>query len=164
MQTVLTFLPLVLILAAFAAAFFFLRSRRPGNRAYQAASGLALFTGFLLLWVTLGVGLFGEPDRTETLLVLGTLALGAIGALLARFRPEGMARALYAVAVAQALHIAFAFATGATSTAYLDREVIFNAVFAGLFAAAGWLFQRSAGAPLAGKKTPDGVPAEVAAE
>ena len=57
-----------------------------GDRIYRAAFGLAVLTGFLLMWVTLAVGIIGAENDEANVLFLGVLATGAIGAVLARFR------------------------------------------------------------------------------
>jgi hypothetical protein len=43
---------------------------------------------------------------------IGVLAVGIIGAIVARFRPHGMARALFATALAQALVAVIALLAG----------------------------------------------------
>ena len=65
--------------------------------------GLAVAGGFFLVWVHLAVGIIGNDTNRENLMFAGVLAVGIIGALVARFRPAGMARAAGATAIAQAL-------------------------------------------------------------
>ncbi|WP_324676639.1 hypothetical protein [Hymenobacter sp. GOD-10R] len=77
---------------------------RLGNTsAYRMAVGAALAVALLLVWTNLAVGLIGSENNPANLLYGGVLAVGLIGAILARFRPLGMVRTLYAVAFAQAL-------------------------------------------------------------
>ena len=71
--------------------------------AYRIAVGMALAAAFLLVWINLAVGVIGSEDNPANLLYGGVLAVGLIGVLIARFRPHGMARALFATAIAQAL-------------------------------------------------------------
>lgn len=74
---------------------------RATTRAYRIAAGLGLGTGLILIWINGAVGLIGSEDNPANLLYAGVLAVGAIGAALARLEPRGMARALFATAFAQ---------------------------------------------------------------
>ena len=76
--------------------------RLTANSAYRAAVGVALATAFVLVWMNLAVGVIGTEDHPANLLHGGVLAVGIVGAVGARFRPRGMARALVATALAQA--------------------------------------------------------------
>jgi hypothetical protein len=60
-------------------------------------------TGIVLLWVNGAVGLIGNEDNPANLMYAGVLAIGLIGAALARLQPLGMAWALSVTAVAQFL-------------------------------------------------------------
>jgi hypothetical protein len=72
-----------------------------GKNAYRAALGLAVATAFVLIWLSLGVGIIGADGDPANRMYFGVVAVGIVGALIARFRPLGMARALFAMAVAQ---------------------------------------------------------------
>jgi hypothetical protein len=69
--------------------------------AYRAAVGVACATGFILFWINAAAGIIG--DGPVNLMYLGVLAVGFIGACIARFQPRGMAVALFATALAQML-------------------------------------------------------------
>jgi hypothetical protein len=71
--------------------------------AYRVAVGVALATAFILVWMNLAVGLIGNEDNLANLMYIGVLAVGLSGAVIARLEPRGMARALFATALAQAL-------------------------------------------------------------
>lgn len=71
------------------------------DRAYRAAAAITVGAGFLITWVNLAVGIIGDEDNPANLMYFGVLGVGFIGALLARFRPAGMAHALTATAIAQ---------------------------------------------------------------
>jgi len=73
------------------------------KKIYGIAVGVALFAALLILWINLAVGIIGEPDDLANLMYLGVLAVGMAGAFVTRFRPRGMARSLFAMALAQAL-------------------------------------------------------------
>jgi hypothetical protein len=76
-------------------------ARKGGTIAYRAAVGIACATGFLLVSINAAVGIIG--DGPVNLMYLGVIAVGLIGAFIARFGPRGMALALFATAVAQML-------------------------------------------------------------
>jgi hypothetical protein len=63
-----------------------------GNTVYRAAFGIAVLTGFLTVWVNLAVGMLGSENNIENLMFAGVLLIAAVGALVANFRPRGMAR------------------------------------------------------------------------
>jgi hypothetical protein len=72
-----------------------------GTIAYRVAVGIACATGFVLVFINAAAGIIG--DGPVNLLYLGVLAVGFVGALIARFEARGMALALFATAVAQML-------------------------------------------------------------
>ena len=84
---------------------------KPGS-AYRLAILAALATGFILLWIIGAVGLIGVEGDPYDRSYGGVLTVGLVGALIARFRPRGMARAMVAAAFAQALVAAVALIIG----------------------------------------------------
>jgi hypothetical protein len=76
-------------------------TRKVGVTAYRVAVGIACATGLVLVWINAAVGIIG--DGPVNLLYAGVLAVGFIGACIARFQSRGMALALFATAVAQML-------------------------------------------------------------
>ena len=89
-----------------------LAAREAGNIAYRAAVGVALAAALLLVWINLAVGIIGEPDELANLMYIRVLAVGITGAIIARFRPDAMAPALFATALAQALVAVIALIAG----------------------------------------------------
>lgn len=87
-------------------------SRISSDRYYRMGAGVAIATGFLVFWVNGAVGMIGDEDNAYNLLFLGAIAIGAIGALVAWFKPAGMAQALYATAMAHGLVSVVALAAG----------------------------------------------------
>jgi hypothetical protein len=75
--------------------------RKSGDTAYRAAVGVALAAAFLLVWVNGAVGIIETGSDDANLMYGGVLAVGIIGAMIARFQPHGMARALFATALAE---------------------------------------------------------------
>ncbi|MGE5376429.1 MAG: hypothetical protein ACM3XO_15330 [Bacteroidota bacterium] len=91
------------ILLAGTGLMYVLLARRAGNLAYRAAVDIALGAALLLLWVNLAVGIIGSEDNPANWLYVGVLAVGFMGAILARFQPPGMVRVMLVTALAQAL-------------------------------------------------------------
>jgi len=89
-----------------------LAARMTGNTWYRAAVGIAIATAFLTVWVNGAVGMLGSEDNPANLLFGVVLAVGLIGAVVARFRSRGMARAMEAAAVAQAAMTVYALVGG----------------------------------------------------
>ena len=124
---------------------FELAARRTGNRSYRAAVGVALAAAFILIWVNGAVGIIGSEDNDANLMYGGVLAIGVIGALIARFGPHGMARALFATALAQALVAVIALIAGLGSPWSGSLEIlVLNGFFVALFVGSAWLFRRAA--------------------
>jgi hypothetical protein len=120
-------------------------ARRVGNIAYRAAVGVAVAAALVLVWMNLAVGIIGSEDNPANLMYVGVLAVGIIGALIARLQPHGMARALFATAVAQALVgvIALIAGLGYPWSGPLELTLL-NGFFVGLFAGSALLFRRAA--------------------
>lgn len=78
-------------------------ARKAVNTTYRFAAGIAVATALLLIWTNLAVGLIKSENSPANLLFLGVLAVGFIGAVIARLNPIGMSRALFATAFVQAL-------------------------------------------------------------
>jgi hypothetical protein len=114
--------------------------------AYRAAVGVAVFATLFLVWVSLAVGILGVEGDPADLMYLGVIAVGIIGAILARFEPAGMARAMFAAATAQVVVAAIALIIGKqNSPASSLREVVgVNAMFTVLFLVSASLFRHSA--------------------
>lgn len=119
--------------------------RKTGDAAYRAGVGVALGAAFLLLWANGAVGLIGSENNEANLMYFGVLAVGVLGAFLARFQAAGLARALFATALAQALVAAIALFAGLGGPANGPFEIVaVNAFFVALFAGAGFLFREAA--------------------
>jgi hypothetical protein len=133
---------------------YVLVSRLGNTTTYRVAVGLAVMAGLLLVWANLAVGLVGSEHNPVNLMYGSVLAVAAIGALVARFRPLGMSRAMFGAAVTYLVVTAIALfvwppsAATAEPSANFVNVLVGNTVFAGLWAVAGWLFRRaSAGGP-----------------
>jgi hypothetical protein len=122
-----------------------LAARKADAIPYRAAVGIALAAALLLIWINLAVGIIGSEDNPANWMYGGVLAVGMIGAILARFRPHGMARALLAASLAQALVavIALIFGLGSPESRPLQIAAL-NGFFVALFVGSAWLFRHSA--------------------
>lgn len=121
-----------------------LLARKMGNFGYRAAVVIALTAAFILVWVNAAVGLIGDEGNLANLMYLGVLAVGFIGAIIARFRPHGMARALFATALAQALVAVIALIAGLGSPYSGTGEILIsNGLFIALWIGSALLFLRT---------------------
>ena len=118
-----------------------LASSATSNAAYRAAVGVALGAAFLLVWMNLAVGIIGNEGHPANLMYGGVLAVGIIGAIITRFQPRGLARALVATAHAQALVALVALIAGWGDTSTL---LILTGVFVALWLTSAWLFGKAA--------------------
>jgi hypothetical protein len=129
-------------LLAIACGLYELGARASGDRAYRAGFGLAVLAGLLTVWVNLAVGMLGDTGDPANLLFAGVLAVAALGALAARLRAPGMARAMAAAGAAQLLAVGIGIAIGG----YRANELLFSAGFALPWLGAALLFRHAAGA------------------
>lgn len=113
-------------------------ARLSSNTWYRAGAGIAIVTGFLTVWVNLAVGMLGSEHNPANTLFAGVLFVAALGAVIARFRATGMARAMYATAAAQGAMTLYALFGGYS-------EVVFHVgVFMLPWLVSAQLFARAA--------------------
>ena len=125
--------------------------------AYKVAVGLAVAAAFVLAWINAAAGIIG--DGPVNLMYLGVIAVGFVGAVIARFQSSGMALALFATAVTQMLVpvIALMMWKAGWKELLIDPNsphppfhpgiapvFVLNAVFAMLWVGSAWLFLRAA--------------------
>ena len=124
-----------------------LMARKGGTVAYRAAAGVALATVFLLVWVNGAVGIIGSENNDANLMYFGVIAVGIIGAIMARLQPLGMSRALFVTAFAQALVPVIALIIWqpmCCDAAGVCGVFVLNALFVALFLGSAWLFRKNA--------------------
>jgi len=116
------------------------------TRTYRFAIGTALATALLLVWVIGAVGLIGVEGDPFDRIYGGVLAVAAIGAMVARLRPPGMARAMVATALAQVLVVVIALIAGKQHVAVSSVVEIVgsNGFFVMLWLGSAWLFRTTA--------------------
>jgi len=100
----------LLILLVGVGGAYELATRVPARAAYGAGTALALAAAFLSGWINLAVGIIGSEDNPANWVFAAPPAAALIGALLSRFAAAGMARAMVAAAIAQALTFIVALA------------------------------------------------------
>jgi hypothetical protein len=123
-----------------------LAARKKSNTAYRTAVGVALAAAFILVWVNGAVGVIGTEHENANLMYGGVLAVGIAGAITARFQPDGMARALFATALAQALVavIALIAGWGSAGPTWPADILALTGFFAALWLTSAWLFRKAA--------------------
>ena len=121
-----------------------MRSDSRSRSSYRLAVALAILTALLLVWLSLGVGIIGKDGDRANIMYFGVLAVGVIGALGARLRPQGMALALLAMALAQTLVglIAIFGGLGRPWSGPLEL-LLLNGFFVAAFCGSAWLFRRA---------------------
>jgi hypothetical protein len=128
-------------------ALYELAARAARSIAHRLAVGIAIGTGFLLIWINLAVGVIGSEDNAANLMYVGVLAFGVLGALFVRARPNGMARVLAAMSLA---HVVIAVVTlgagwGSEGENWPLVIIVLNGVFALAWLISAGLFRNAAG-------------------
>ncbi|HEX5352966.1 MAG TPA: hypothetical protein VFW60_02700 [Rhodanobacteraceae bacterium] len=125
---------------------FALLTRTAGTFVYRAAAGIAVAAALMLVWVNLAVGIIGSEDNPANLMYAGVIAIEITGVLLARLRPAGMSRAMFAAAIVQMAVAVIALAGGLGATEPPGRLgiLVLNGFFVALFAGSALLFRHAA--------------------
>lgn len=120
--------------------------RMTSNTTYRAAAGVALAAALILLWMNGAVGIIGPEDDDANVMGFAVLAVGIIGALMARFQPDGMTRALFATALAHALVAVIALIAGFGSTMphWQQKILVLSGFFVALWLLSAGLFRKAA--------------------
>ena len=120
--------------------------RNLGTSVYRAAVAVALVAAFLLVWGNFVQA--ADDVNPAAMMYLSVPLVGIIAAAMARFRPDGMARALFVTALAQALVLTIALITRNPQvtpwTAAVLRGFGGNALFFILFVGSAFLFRTAA--------------------
>ena len=134
------FLVMGAMLALACGAFEF-AARMTGNVAYRAGVALAVLAAFAMVWVNLAVGVIGEEFNPANLMFGAVLLIGVVGAVVARFRPAGMVRAMVSTSVA----VVVAGVVGLAVTREDHWQIaVFCAGLAAMWLVAATLFRRAA--------------------
>jgi hypothetical protein len=126
---------------------FELTVRKTGNTAFRVAAGIALSAAFLIIWLSGAVGIIGSENNDANMMYAGVLTIAVVGVIVARFRPHGMARAMFATAFAQGSVgvIALAGNLGAGDPSWPWDVVFLTIFFTSMWLFSGSLFRRAAG-------------------
>ncbi|MEO5565918.1 MAG: hypothetical protein ABIR05_04600 [Luteimonas sp.] len=130
------------VMLGLACGAYELGTRLSPNRWYRAGVAVAIVGGFMVVWVNAAVGMIGNEGNEYNLLFLGAILVGAAGALIAWFRAAGMARALYATAIAHGLVSGYALVAG-----WDPRGALLSLVFVLPWLLSAGLFQKAARDP-----------------
>ncbi|MEQ9400218.1 MAG: hypothetical protein RJQ04_13735 [Longimicrobiales bacterium] len=134
-----------LIVAVGVAVEVVARSRPAAAR--RTAWGLSVGSLLLLGWANGAVGILGSEDNRANLVYGLVVLVAVVGAALARLRPAGMARALFATALAQATVGVVALLGGFGGSSGGALEIVTtHGAFVALFLAAAVLFRRAGAA------------------
>jgi hypothetical protein len=131
---------LVGVMLAAACGAWELAMRKSKNWAYAAGAAVAAGAALLLFLVNGAVGFIGNEDDPVNLLFFGVVTLALGGAIIVRFRPEGMARAMAVTAGAQAAAAGLAVSMVPDVRGFL----LGTAMFVPLWLLSSWLFARAA--------------------
>jgi hypothetical protein len=118
-------------------------ARKMTDNAYRIAVGVAVTTSLLLVWINAAVGIIGNEGNDANLMYFGVLAIGIIIATVTRFQPEGMARALFATAFAQATVALIALFFFASATPGPLQILALNGFFVASFLGSALLFRHA---------------------
>lgn len=114
--------------------------------AYRFGIGLAIAASLFLLMLIGAVGVIGVEGDPFDFVYFCVVGIGVVGALVARFRARGMAHALFAMALAQAVVIVVALIIGKQDSpvSSVFEIVGLNGFFIGLFVGSALLFRQAA--------------------
>jgi hypothetical protein len=120
-------------------------TRKVETIAYRVALGIALAAGFVLVWGNFVQA--ADDINPNAMMYLWVPLVGTIGAAIARFRPAGMARALFVTALAQALVLAIALMIRNPQVTSWTPAVLrgfgMNALLAMVFVGSAFLFRKA---------------------
>jgi len=115
------------------------------NTIYKSAIGVMLVALFMLVWLSLGVGIIGADGDPANLMYFAVVAVAIIGAIITRLKPAGMARVLMAMAYLVALIAAIAIFAKLGMPWSPPLEILgLTFFFIAMFAISAWLFIRAA--------------------
>ena len=134
------------VLLAGAGLAYRLVARTKGPNTYRFAAAVAIAATLLLIWMNLAVGLIGSENHPANLMYLGVIAVAITGAGIARFEAQGMARALFATAMAHTMVLVIALMTGLAEITgnSVSAMVNINGFFILLFLVSALLFRHTA--------------------
>ena len=114
--------------------------------AYKIAIGFALFTGLFLIWTNLAVGIIGSEANPINQWYFGVILAGILGGIISRFKSQGMAYTMFAMALALVIITGIVLIGGfyQTPPSTVLHILGVNGFFVGLFCGSGLLFRNAA--------------------
>lgn len=130
---------------AVAALVYKLIATRPGAAAaHRVAAALAVLTGFVIFWMSIGPKIIGEENPGNLLYLLAIL-LGLVGVGFSRLQPARLARVAFGLAAALlVIPVVAVLLWPANFDHGYPRVQLTSAVFAAMFVTSGLLFRRTA--------------------
>jgi hypothetical protein len=124
--------------------------RKMDNYWFRVAVGVAVATALFLVWSNLAVGLIGSEDNPANWMFMGVLAVGFLGAIIARLQPKGMSRVLFAMAFSHVLIVVIALLARLDLSPESSVVEILgvNGFFAVLWTGSALLFRNAARLPV----------------
>jgi predicted membrane channel-forming protein YqfA (hemolysin III family) len=123
--------------------FYKFITRKSQDMLYRVAIGFALLTGFILIWVNMAVGIVGSEDNPANLMYFAVIAVGLIGALLARFESNKMASVMFVMTGAQGIVAVIILTLGLYQTppSSVVHIISVSGFFMVLFIVSGFFFR-----------------------
>lgn len=136
----------IIWLLLFTSSFAYKMLARKTKLLYRLASGLTIITALFMTWVNLGVGIVGSGPNLPNLLYGAIPVIGFLGAIAVNFKPTGMARTLFVMAIVNAIIALVAIiAHNINSTGDATIQIILlNGFFIVLWAGAGLMYRNAA--------------------
>lgn len=125
-----------------------LAARTSRNFYYRAGALIAVAASFLLVWINGAVGIIGDEGGAANLMFMVVIAIALAGAIVARFRADGMARAMAVTAVVEALVAVpvVALGLGANEPPGLLGILVLIGGFTGMWGLSALSFRKAAAA------------------
>ncbi|HYE45037.1 MAG TPA: hypothetical protein VEA44_04605 [Caulobacter sp.] len=116
------------------------------NLAYRLGGLLALLACVGLVWVNGAVGFFGDEGNVANLMFLGVIGIAVVGAVAVRFRAGGLAKVMFAAALAQLVVGIVGYAAGWASPGEkgLFEAAVGTTLFGAMWLVSGGLFRHAA--------------------
>lgn len=120
-----------------------LAMRKQSSTAYRLGAAIVVLTSFLLVWVNAAVGVIGDEGNPANLVFIAIILMVVAGAVVARFRADGLSRSLLLAAGAHAIVAVVALIAGAGADEPPGAVGMFmlNGVFVALWLVSGGLFR-----------------------
>jgi hypothetical protein len=132
------------VLAVVALVYKLIATRPGASPVERLAAALAVLTGFVIFWMSIGPKIIGE-ENPGNLLYLLAIVLGLIGVGFSRFQPARLAKVAFGMAAILILIPVVAVLLWPSNFGHGYAKVqLMSSVFAAMFVASGLLFRCAA--------------------